>query len=408
MIEILSTLQTKDNYFKYKDLVLKYNTDTDIGRIVQAIEHYYRDTGQQDLDWNTFETYFFVKNPMIKDERKMLFEGMFRKLAALSPGVAKSILDTFTERYYAQRIAFEAGEVAEGKPGKTLDAVADALQEYTAHAKIDDHRDEVAREDLDNLLKVTAPGTGLEWRLNCLNEAMGELPSGRIVLFGGRPDSGKSTMLMSESTYMAQQLPDDQCVLYFTNEEDREAYKPRIIQSLLGVDLTKLESDPAHYWSEYVRLLGGNEDKIMLIDKPGLSVHDIERWLSKVKAGLIVIDQLRNVEGFAKIEGIQRTEKLFKWVREIAKEYASVLTVGQLDTEADKEPYPPMRALYESKTAAQGTLDAFVTIGVVPGSVPPNARYIGVVKNKMPRPRNPMMRKGRFECMILEDIGRFR
>ena len=144
LIEILSTLETKDNFFKYKDLVLKYNTDNDIGRIVQYIDHYYRDTGQDDLDWSTFETYFFVNNPMIKDDRKMLFEGMFRKLGTLSPGIAKTILDTFMSRYYALRISFEAGEVAEGKPGKTLDAVADALQEYNTHAKIVSHEDEVA------------------------------------------------------------------------------------------------------------------------------------------------------------------------------------------------------------------------------------------------------------------------
>ena len=49
------------------------------------------------------------------------------------------------------------------------------------------------------------------------------------------------------------------------------------------------------YWERYKDALGGNPDKILLIEKPDLSVTDIEWWIAHEKPGLILVDQLRKV-----------------------------------------------------------------------------------------------------------------
>ena len=408
MIEILVVLEDKDNFNRYRDLVLHYNDDPDIRRVIDNIAKYYEETKADTLDWTTFDTFFFLKNPMLKDERKMLFEGLFKKLLGVDRTLKESFVETFLERYYAQRIAFEASEVAEGKPGKRITTLSDELQDYLSLTKrLTTGKNEICTKTLTELLEGTSPGTGLRWRLSCLNDSLGELHTGKLLLFGGRPDSGKTTMLTSEGTHMAAQLPEEKRLYYFGNEEDDDALMPRIICSALGVDRSKLESDPDFYWDEYIRLMGGDPLKIKLCDKSSTSVHDIERMIGQGDCGLIIIDQLRKVQGFDKIEGIKRTEKLFNWAREICKEYAPVITVGQLDVAAENEAYPHMGMLYESKTAAQGELDAMITIGRVRGSVPANARYISFPKNKMPRPDVPSMRHGQYEVQLMADIGRF-
>ena len=408
MIQILYILEEYNDYIKYNNIVYKNTTDDIIKRILINIKSYYEELKVPVIDWSDFETYFFVKNPMITPSKAIQFKAVFDTIKKPNAALKSSLLDTYMERYHAERIAFMALEVAEGKPSKRLDVVQSELDEYILQSgKAAQIGKEANREDITTILNRTSSSAGLRWRLTGLNESLGSLIKGKFLFFGGRPDSGKTTLLMSEGGYMAQQLPEDEICFYFSNEEDADALKPRILCSVLGIDLLTLKSDPDMYWERYKDALGGNPDKILLIEKPDLSVTDIEWWIAHEKPGLILVDQLRKVKGFDTLDGIKRTERLFNWGREIAKHHAPVITVGQLDDSAENEAYPPMRTIYESKTAIQGEMDVIVNIGCVAGSVPPNARYLGVVKNKMPSPEVPALRKGKHEVLILQDIGRF-
>jgi len=214
-------------------------------------------------------------------------------------------------------------------------------------------------------------------------------------------------MLASEATFMAQQLPPNKKVLYFGNEEATEAVKMRLYSAALGIDLATLKSDPARYQKEYTKLMHGDPNQIMLVGKSNMTTYDIMRWLKKTDVGLIFIDQLRKVHGFDGEGGVQRHEKLFQWARELAKEYAPVITVGQLDAEAQDEQWPNVARIYESKTAVQGECDAIVMIGSVTGSIPEYSRWLNVVKNKCATPGNLALRHGRHEVTIQPNIARY-
>jgi replicative DNA helicase len=273
--------------------------------------------------------------------------------------------------------------------------------------KLEELDSQATMEDLDELLDSIAPGSGLSWRLSALNEALGDLRKSNFCLFAGRPESGKTTLMCSEITHMAPQLPPDEKVLYFTNEEGGKVVKTRLYSSLLGVDLKTLLSNRTYYANEYQKALGGDRNKIIVIDKHDMHVNDIEYWLNREEVGLICIDQLRKVRGFDDIKGIQRLERLFQQAREWSKEYAPVLTVSQLDNMAENKQYPDMSMLYESKTAVQGECDVIVNIGQISGSVPAYARWLNIVKNKMPTPGDPAMRHGRYEVQLHPDIARY-
>lgn len=408
MIEILHVLEDKEDYDKYCSLVKKHNTDNDITRIINNMGTYFKDTTALTVDWVGFSTYFFVKNPLIQDVKKTVFEAIFDNLDKHPHTALKStLIDTFLQRHHAERIGFMALEVAEGRRSDLSDVQSELDTYMDISGKAAEIGSEAVRDDLATLMKTVRHGTGLRWRLPALNESLGAIRKGNFILIGGRPDAGKTTLLASECTHMVKQLAAGERVLYFTNEEGGSVVKTRIISSLLGVDQDTLEGDIGRYWSEYVHELDSDPDKILVIDKPTLSVYDIEWWLRAETPGLILIDQLRKVKGFDDLAGVNRLEKLFNQGREWSKEYAPVITVSQLDGNAENEMYPDMSRLYESKTAVQGEMDAIINIGRVNGSSPSNARYLNVVKNKLPTPDDPALRNGRHEVVILGDIGRF-
>lgn len=408
MLEALGVFDTQDDYSKYKDIITKSLNDFDLERIAENVGKYYKETGLPEIDWSAFSTWFFINNPLVTAEKRTLFEGIFKQLEDLDTSLKSSLIDACLKRYHAERIAFLAMEVAEAR--KTdLAPVQTELDSYTVNSgKANDMSVDVCTNDLDDLLTTVSHGSGLNWRLNALNESLGELHKGRMCLFAARPEVGKTTLLASECTFMAQQLPPEKKVLYFTNEEDRESVNIRLWCSLLGVDLATLKANRLHFIAEHDKLLHGDRNKIIVIGKWDMSVHDIEYWLKNTDVGLIVIDQLRKVRGFDEIKGgIQRLERVFQTAREWSKEYAPVLTVSQLDAEAENEQFPSMSRLYESKTAVQGECDVIVNIGQVDGSVPEHARWLNVVKNKLPTPMVASLRHGKHEVLIDPEIARY-
>lgn len=409
MLEVLHTVEDKEDYDKYVKFVEQHTKDKDLLRIVKWMGEYFKETGEDSIDWTKFPAYFNVKNPTMNMNKQDEFERMFHRLE-LSHGksaLKRVLLDTFLQRHHAERVGFLALEVAEGKRDD-LTIIQNELDDYiTTSGRVDQLGVEANRKDLSELLEDTSATKGLVWRLDGLNASFGPLRKSNFILFAGRPDSGKTTLLCSEGSFMAQQLPAEERVLAFTNEEGGDAVKIRMIQSALGLDRVTIERDPKRYWNEYILLLGGDPDKILIIDKYDLHVKDIEDWLGKEQAGLIMIDQLRKVHGFDDMKGVGRLEKLFNLGREWSKHYAPVLTVSQLGGQADGVQYPGMSMLYETQTAVQGEMDGIVTIGQYELANPVNTRYLNVVKNKMPTPGDPGQRHGKHEVLLQADIARF-
>lgn len=407
MLEILTVLDTKDNYSIYYNTISKYNTDKYITRILQYIDIYYRDTTLTSIEWSAFGSWFFVKNPLIKDTQKSLYESMFTKLEATPTALKSDLVATFMARYYAERIAHISMEVMEGRRSDLSDVYTEVttyLDSSGKTAEIDSERLSMALEDI---LDDVAVGSGLSWRMKAFNESLGPLRLGNLVLIAARPEAGKTTLLCSEATHMAEQLPEGKKVIYFTNEEGPPV-RLRLYQAALGKDLEWINKNRLLSKSFYGKIMSGDMDKIIVVSKPNIHINDIEYWINKEDTGLICIDQLRKVYGHEDIKGgIQRLEKIFQTAREWAKAYAPVITVSQLDSSAEDNQYPSMACLYESKTAVQGECDVIVNMGMISGSVPLNARWINIVKNKLPTPGDISLRHGKHEVRIHSEIARF-
>ena len=408
MLDILRVLETKDNYSKYITIVKRLNTDIELKKILSTIDKYYSNYSNNTIAWDSFSTFFFLVNPKLTETQELIYKNIFSSLCVPSSVSVDSLLNILSERYYAERIYFLTQEVVEGRRASLLDAQKE-FDAYLRESKnVSDIEAETVSEDLEALLREIEPGSGLRWRLDPLNVSLGELPAGRFVSFAGRPDAGKTALLCSEGSYLVQQLPEDKKLYYFCNEESGREVKRRFICSALNKTIEEVDSDKLTAWNDYVKLLGGNQDKVTIVRKRGLSASDVEHWLDRGDAGIILFDQLRKLQGFDSMAGVGKLESIFNLAREWAKEYAPLINVSQLGADASNVPYPTESMLYESKTAALGETDAHINIGWVQGSIPANLRYLNVVRNKFPRPGDPDKRLAKYECLLDSDRARFK
>jgi replicative DNA helicase len=96
---------------------------------------------------------------------------------------------------------------------------------------------------LSYLSKIVATG-GLDWRLKELNVALGPLRKGDFIIVAARPESGKTTFVASEASYMMSQLKPDEHVIWINNEESSTKVMMRVIQAYNGVTTGELLSIP--------------------------------------------------------------------------------------------------------------------------------------------------------------------
>lgn len=410
MIQVLAFFEKRKNYEQYREFVKETILTKETELILKDVGRYYSDVVSDDqIDWEEFETWFFaVAHSTMKKDRVEIFQKIFERLQTeqFSETLASNLLESFVQRDFATRIYKVAQDVAEGDKGDIED-VELLMEDY--YDTIDKTKDIAKHEqdwDINSIVSSTIGSGGLSWRLPPLQEALGSIRDGDFILIGSRPDTGKTTMLASEATYMAQQLPEDEHVLWFNNEEAGRKVQLRLLQAALGATSEDIESDMNSAMDEYTRIMG-KPDKIKLFDKATLSVKDVNEALKKYKPGLIIFDQLWKLHGVPEATNdVHKMTVLYNYGREWAKQHAPVITVHQADGSAGGQKYLTMEQLYMSKTGIQGELDAIVMLGRTYEPGFDSSRFISIPKNKLTG-GTPAKRNLQCEVVIKPEIARF-
>lgn len=409
-LEILSILKEREAYGKYSRFIKEQAVGTETWVILGAMGEWFKHNAiATEINWKHFNAWFcLVRHAKMEATKMAIFKGIIEKLETLPPPPASAVqplLEGLITREYASQIAEKALRITDGDFGVKISSIVDLVEQRNHEiGKVDGLDKHVLLPSLAGLSAVSAPG--LKWRLTCLNEALGDLRQGDLVVVGTRPDTGKTTFLSSEATYMAPQLPEEKCVLWVNNEEEGNKVFRRIIQSGLGRKSGAMEANFPKALEDYEKVMG-RLDKIVMLNKADVHVRDVEALLKKYDVGLILFDQLWKTHGFDAEAGneVTRQTMLFNWAREMAKKVAPVITVHQADGSAEGVKWIDMSKLYGSKTGIQGEADAIITIGRTPETG--DLRYIYVPKNKLAG-NNPSLRNGMFEVEIEKDIGRFK
>jgi nucleotide-binding universal stress UspA family protein len=398
-------LSNKSIYLKYKDVVdfdfIRSNFP-EVLRLFKAVEELHTKGAKEEYACAELEAALFTLYPRLEMD---IYAPLLAKVEAASPDKAAILgyLQALRQRVGASKLAFAALDVAEGK------AEAEALRVLAAeYVETHGAGEQVAEEtfvsdDIDVLVERAYAEGGLRWRLKSLNRALGPLRRGDFGFIFARPETGKTTFLASEVTFMCPQAQSP--VLWFNNEEVGEKVGIRCYEAALGATFEQILGHKERARDKYFEV---TKRRLKIVDNASINRRDIQRICENVRPSLIVLDQLDKVGGFDGDREDLRMGAIYQWARELAKKYAPVIGVSQSDGSGEGVKYLNMGNVANAKTAKQAEADWILGIGLSYDDHP-RVRGLSICKNKLLGGEEtiPKMRHAKFDVLIEPEIGRF-
>lgn len=401
---ILAMVSTRERHDRFIGALRASNNiiPMQVQRVIGDVTQYYSEhPGVQEVDVEAFlawarvahKMYYAPQGTLVDDDD---FIDCTRCAQAMGSSLPEGV-----EEGFAARLATEATRaeiqalIGRYLSGENLD-LYQGLKGHLDNLEVTLNRGADEEDDfsIEDIIAEDQDDTGLHWRLGCLNRVMRPLRPGDFIILAARPDTGKTSMIASEVSWMAAQMDPGKSVLWFNNEGPRRRIVGRCWQAALGATLSELHamSKAGIMHSEYGLALGG-EDRIKVRDVHDMTNADIESIIKKENPGLIVFDMLDNVRYYGILaNGGQRTdqilEAMYQWGRVLAVKYnCAVIAASQVSAEGEGLQFPLLSMLKDSKTGKQGAADAIIMVGRDKDAV--DVRYISTPKNKLRRSGGP-------------------
>lgn len=384
-LDLLSVMSDRTNYDRFSRFIKPSTLPKEAKTLMADIGEWFKEHPNNDyIDWDMFGEWFrIVRHSNYKEEQFKSFDRIIERLDGYEP---TELHDAIIQKYIAQDYCKRIADVAlQGAEGGVIDmsdisTLVDGYNDETQRAlELEKY---IVGDSIKGLVEEVMDH-GYDWRLDCLNKSIGNLRKGKLVCFAARPNTGKTTWLASEATFIASQIPPEKDVIWFNNEEAGADVRMRIYQAALKKDDQWIRKNIDDVERLYGEAVNGGINKIKVIDLATLSVKDAEEILRNYNPGLIIFDQLWKVHGFEKSQSdTARLGSIFQWAREISKQYAPVITVHQVKTEGEGVKVLDQSMLYMSGTIVQGEVDSLLMMGRAHDDEDSNKRYIHVAKNK--------------------------
>lgn len=369
--------------------------------MIGALRHYYKefpDVKVADMDvFGPWAEEFKFKE--LADDKKSLLRVQLR---AMREPVADEVKAGMIERLLSMQLATSVvSKVVQWNAGAEINL----LDELVAIAdNITERVDRKARLPLvtatpEELMTQDENDAGLHWRLRCLRDNMRPLRGGDFGIYAMRPDAGKTTFLVSETSHWITQLDEvwpgqARTGIWLNNEGPGARIKQRWYQSLLNATTPEMIEMVRKnvLRSNIAEAMGGDISRMHFYDVHGYTSGEVEAIIKTVNPGFIVFDMIDNIQ-FNGVSGNggtrtdQMLESMYQGARNWCVKYDCVgIAASQMSADAEGIQFPPQSALKDSKTGKQGACDFIIMGGKLNDPAMDNFRYIGTPKNKLPRP----------------------
>jgi len=404
-LSIIKHLCSKEFYEAYRDNIkLEYLTK-ELYPVITTLDGYFKSTDDPvDLSVDDLSNLFFA-TPRQKGE---YYTEVFQALKENDSSVDSTLklIEGLQTAHKLRELSVLAYDAADGRKG-----VSDVLKLMEGlSTNSEDANDEDSGEitftsdDLGELIASSHTVAGLRFRLNSLNKALGSLRKGDFGFIFARPETGKTTFLASEVTYMAQHAEGP--ILWLNNEEQSNKVMLRCYQSVLNLTLTELMRDVKGNGERFQEIIKG---RLKIVDIVSASKVQIERLIDKHKPSLIVFDQIDKVKGFDNDREDLRLGSIYIWARELAKKYCPIIGVCQADGSGEGQRWLTMANVANAKTSKQAEADWILGIGKVNDIGYENLRYLHLSKNKLigDEDSDSNMRHARWEALLDPERGRY-
>lgn len=401
-LSIIKAFLTHETWEQYNTYITISDFPEDLKLLYRVLDSFHKINETKDnLVINDLANLLY-SNP-VKD--KEFYEEVLNNLASYEPNLStiKTLLVSLKKTKLLREISIASYEVAEGK--KEYEHIDKLLKALSVEEETQEEGPLVT-DDLETLVNKVYLSPGLRWRLDTLNKMLGSLRQGNFGYIQARPETGKTTFLASEVSFMAQQLKEDECVLFINNEEVHENVKIRIYQATFGATLEQLMSSMPEFNEAYKKQIGS---KIKMSSASTFSRYDIERLCKLYKPKLIVVDQLPKITGFKADREDLLLGDIFQWARELAKQYGPVIGVCQADASGENQKWLGMNNAANSKTAISAEADWILGIGKIHDPGWEKIRFFHLAKNKLTGDpdTDPTLRHGKKEVLISPMIARY-
>lgn len=390
----------------YKDKLSITDLTKEVQPVYSVLDNFHRQNENKiNLSVNDLANLLLAHSTKDKD----YYLGVLEQLQKLevSEHTTATLIQSILSNKQLKEISLAAYDVTQGKldVSKINEILQDFLKTQETLAK--EEKFEFISDDLEQLADTSVKQHGLRWRLNTLNSMLGSLRKGDFGFIFARPETGKTTFLASETTFMAEQLgADSGPVIWFNNEEQGNKVKLRCYQASLGLNMTQLFADLKTNQAKYLEKTKG---KHKIFDSGVINKSTVEQVCKQYKPSLIIFDQIDKVHGFHNDREDLRLGAMYQWARELAKEFCPVIAVCQADGTGEGQKWLNMGHVANAKTAKQAEADWIVGIGKIPDAGYENVRYLHASKNKLIGDEDtvPDLRHGKREVLINAGLARY-
>ena len=378
----------------------------EIQPVFSVLDNYQR-SNEQHLDLTVTDLSNLLFSTSAKD--KDFYLGVIDQLQSLevSPETTHRLVQSILANKKLKEISLAAYDVTEGK--LDMSKMNDMLQTFLEQQQEAEKPEafDFITDDLEELVNAAVKQQGLRWRLSTLNQMLGSLRKGDFGFIFARPETGKTTFLASETTFMAEQLTNESGpIVWFNNEEQGSKVKLRCYQASLGLNMTQLFSDLPKNRDAY---LAKTKGKHKIYDSGIIHKNTVEKICRQMKPSLIIFDQIDKIHGFNNDREDLRLGSIYMWARELAKEHCPVIGVCQADGTGEGQKWLTMAHVANAKTSKQAEADWILGVGKIHDPGYESVRYLNASKNKLmgDEDTNPDLRHGRKEVLINANVARY-
>jgi replicative DNA helicase len=395
-LSVLKAFLSYETWNEYNSYVKSSDFPEDLQGLYRCLDSWHKTQNEDSSDLHLLDlsNIYFSQNK----GNKAFFEKVFDNLDSYTPNLktVRELLTSIKRNSVLRELSLASYDVVEGKkPYEAVQKLLASLGDTVEAAE--EQESPFVTDDLSSLLDATYKTPGLRWRLNALNRSLGSLRKGDFGFIQARPETGKTTFLASELTFMAEQA--DGPILLLNNEGVNEKLKARIYQAFLGVTMQELLADPARWDAIYNKAMKG---KILIPKQGSYSRWDVEKLCKRYKPALIAIDQLTKITGFEGARDDLELGAKFQWGRDLAMEFAPVIGVSQADGQAENKKWLTMQHTANSKTSVAAEADWILGIGHIHDTGFEDFRFLNISKNKLlgDDRTDPALRHGKLTVKI--------
>lgn len=388
---------------KYGDLLKVNDFPKELQPLVRLLYAKYENKEQTDpnLSVSDLANVFFAGNPSNRE----YMEGVFTQIEkdTSQESTVLELIQGIRTRTLLQELSMKAYDASQGK--EKLEAVTEFFERLKKSEKEVEEEDfSFVSDDLEFLINEAVMIPGLRFRMKTLESMLGSLRKGNFGFIFARPETGKTTFLASEVTYMAGQT--DRPILWFNNEQEGKQVSLRCYQSALGLDLVNLQRGLKEHRDKFHEITKGN---IKIFDSAQIHYKTVEKACARFNPSLIIFDQIDKIVGHQNDREDLRLGAIYQWARELAKQYAPTIGVCQADGTGEGQKWLTMANVANAKTSKQAEADFIIGIGKVNDAGYDAIRYLHASKNKLLDSMiDETLRHGRREVIIEPTIGRYR